>query len=148
MRHSEPPGGRTAILARCSGKMTPVAASFSQIARHSAPRAAVLVAVLLLLGGPQALAQGWPAKTVRVIVPFSPGGTADTLGRLVSQKLSETLKENFVVENRGGAGGVIGSDLVAKAAPDGYTLLMVYVSHATNPTLNKTLPYDTLRDFS
>ena len=74
-----------------------------------------MVAVALLLGGPQVLAQSWPAKTVRIVVPFAPGGTADTLGRLVSQRLSETLKENFIVENRAGAGGVIGSDLGAKA---------------------------------
>ncbi|HMH19134.1 MAG TPA: tripartite tricarboxylate transporter substrate binding protein, partial [Burkholderiales bacterium] len=79
----------------------------SQFVRNSAPGAAALIAAtLLLFAGPQALAQNWPTKTVRVIVPFSPGGTADTLGRLVAQKLSETLKENFIVENRGGAGGV------------------------------------------
>jgi tripartite-type tricarboxylate transporter receptor subunit TctC len=109
----------------------------------------VLVAVALLLGGPQALAQSWPAKPVRIIVPFAPGGTADTLGRLVSQKLSETLKENFVIENRGGAGGVIGSDLVAKAAPDGYTLLVSGVaSHCIAPALSKSFPFDPLRDFT
>jgi tripartite-type tricarboxylate transporter receptor subunit TctC len=102
-----------------------------------------------LLAGPQALAQNWPAKTVRVIVPFSPGGTADTLGRLVSQKLGETLKESFIVENRGGAGGVIGSDLVAKAAPDGYTLVVSGVaSHCIAPALSKSFPFDPLRDFT
>jgi tripartite-type tricarboxylate transporter receptor subunit TctC len=102
-----------------------------------------------LLWGPQALAQTWPAKTVRIIVPFSPGGTADTLGRLVAQKLSESLKENFIVENRGGAGGVIGSELVAKAAPDGYTLLVSGVaSHCIAPALSKNFPFDPLRDFT
>jgi len=134
-----------------------VAASLSQIARRSGPRAALLIAVGLLLGGPQALAQthsagsgqGWPAKTVRIIVPFAPGGTADTLGRLVSQRLSEILKENFIIENRGGAGGVIGSDLVAKAAPDGYTLLVSGVaSHCIAPALSKSFPFDPLRDFT
>src|SRR5438309_11858354 len=100
--------------------MTPMNASLSQLARNFGPSAAVLVA--LLLGGPGALAQSWHAKTVRIVVPFAPGGTADTLGRLVSQKLGETLKENFIVENRARAGGVIGSELVAYAAPDGYTL--------------------------
>src|SRR5712691_243459 len=127
--------------------MTPVAASLSQLARHSGPGLIGLVA--LLIGGSQALAQGWPAKTVRIVVPFAPGGTADTLGRLVSQKLSETLRENFIIENRGGAGGVIGSDLVAKAAPDGYTLLVSGVaSHCIAPALSKSFPFDPLRDFT
>src|SRR3989449_10515231 len=105
--------------------------------------------VALLIGGSEALAQGWPAKTVRIVVPFAPGGTADTLGRLVSQRLSETLKENFIVENRAGAGGVIGSDLVAKAAPDGYTLVVSGVAtHFNAPALSKTFPFDPLRDFT
>ncbi len=109
----------------------------------------MVFAAALLLGGPQAFAQGWPAKTVRIVVPFAPGGTADTLGRLVSQRLSETLKENFVVENRAGAGGVIGSDLVAKAAPDGYTLVVSGVAtHCIAPALSKTFPFDPLRDFT
>jgi len=127
--------------------MTPMDASLSQAARHFGPSAAVLVA--LLLGGPDALAQSWPAKTVRIIVPFAPGGTADTLGRLVAQRLSETLKENFIVENRAGAGGVIGSDFVAKAAPDGYTLVVSGVAtHCIAPALSKRFPFDPLRDFT
>jgi tripartite-type tricarboxylate transporter receptor subunit TctC len=110
-------------------------------------KAAVLAAASLSFG--IAWAQGWPAKTVRVVVPFAPGGTADTLGRLVSQKLGESLKENFVIENRGGAGGVIGSDLVAKAAPDGYTLLVSGVaSHCIAPALSKNFPFDPVRDFT
>jgi len=111
----------------------------------------VLVAVVMLglFGGAQAFAQSWPARTVRVVVPFAPGGTADTLGRLVSQKLGEALKENFVIENRGGAGGVIGSELVAKAAPDGYTLLVSGVaSHCIAPALSKSFPFDPVRDFT
>jgi len=110
-------------------------------------KAAVLAAASLSFGC--AWAQGWPAKTVRVVVPFAPGGTADTLGRLVSQKLGESLKENFVIENRGGAGGVIGSDLVAKAAPDGYTLVVSGVaSHCIAPALSKNFPFDPVRDFT
>jgi len=98
----------------------------------------VLIALALVLGGPQALAQSWPAKTVRIIVPFAPGGTADTLGRLVAQRLTESLKENFIVENRAGAGGIIGSELVAKAAPDGYTLVVSGVAtHCIAPALSK-----------
>jgi len=93
-------------------------------------------------------AQTWPAKPVRIVVPFPPGGTADTLGRLVAQKLTESLKENFVIENRGGAGGVIGSELVAKAEPDGYTLVVSGVaSHCIAPALRK-VAFDPLRDFT
>jgi tripartite-type tricarboxylate transporter receptor subunit TctC len=127
--------------------MTTVDASFSHAARRSGLSAAVFIALALPLGGPQA--QSWPAKTVRIVVPFAPGGTADTLGRLVSQKLSETLKENFIIENRAGAGGVIGSELVAKAAPDGYTLVVSGVAtHCIAPALSKSFPFDPLRDFT
>ena len=96
-----------------------------------------------------AAAQVWPSKPVRLIVPFAPGGSADTLGRLVAQKLSESFKQTFVVENRGGAGGVIGSELVAKAPADGYTLLVSGVaSHCIAPALSKEFPFDPLRDFT
>ena len=102
--------------------------------------------VLSLLAAP-ALAQ-YPVKPIRLIVPAAPGGGTDIVTRSVVPALAENLGQNVLIENRGGAGGIIGTDIVAKAAPDGYTLLMAYVSHATNPTLNKTLPYDTLRDFA
>ncbi|MGB7542567.1 MAG: tripartite tricarboxylate transporter substrate binding protein, partial [Burkholderiales bacterium] len=93
--------------------------------------------------------QAWPSKPVRIVVPFAPGGTADMLGRLVAQKLSESFKQNFVIENRPGAGGVIGSELVAKAAPDGYTLLVSGVaSHCIAPALSKSFPFDPVRDFT
>ena len=129
--------------------MTLVDASTSQPARHSGPSAAGLIALALLLGGPQALAQSWPAKTVRIIVPFAPGGTADTLGRLVAQRLTESFKESFIIENRAGAGGAIGSDMVAKAAPDGYMLVVSGIAHfCILPALSKTVPYDPLRDFT
>jgi tripartite-type tricarboxylate transporter receptor subunit TctC len=96
-----------------------------------------------------AWAEDWPAKPVRIIVPFAPGGTADTLGRLVAQRLSEDYKQSFVIENRGGAGGVIGSELVAKAAPDGYTLLVSGVaSHCIAPALARIFPFDPLKDFT
>lgn len=94
-------------------------------------------------------AQDWPVKPVRLIVPFPPGGTADTLGRLVAQKLSEAFKQSFVVENHGGAGGIIGSEIVAKATPDGYTLDVSGVaSHVIAPLLHKTMPYDPMKDFT
>jgi tripartite-type tricarboxylate transporter receptor subunit TctC len=90
----------------------------------------------------------WPAKPVRVIAPFLPGGSADTLGRLVSAKLTESLGQNFVVENRAGAGGVVGSDSVAKSAPDGYTLLVSGVaSHVVAPVISR-VPYHPLKDFT
>ncbi len=93
--------------------------------------------------------KAWPAKPVRIIVPLPPGGTADTLGRLVAQRLSESLKESFVIENRPGAGGVIGSDFVAKAAPDGYTLVVSSVaSHCVAPALSRNFPFDPVRDFT
>jgi tripartite-type tricarboxylate transporter receptor subunit TctC len=94
-------------------------------------------------------AQRWPARPVRVIVPFSPGGSADTLGRLVAQKLSDSLKQNFIIENHPGAGGVIGSDMVAKAAADGYTLLVSGVaSHCIAPALSRSVPFDPVQGFT
>ena len=92
--------------------------------------------------------QAYPVKPVRVIAPFLPGGSADTLGRLVSAKLSESLGQNFVVENRPGAGGVLGSESVAKSAPDGYTLVVSGIaSHVVAPVMSK-VPYHPLKDFT
>src|SRR5688500_3567128 len=91
----------------------------------------------------------WPTKPVKIIVPFQPGGTADTLGRLVAQKLGEHLKSSFIVENRAGAGGALGSDLAARAAPDGYTLVVSGIaSHVIAPLLPQGTPYDPVRDFT
>lgn len=107
---------------------------------------ALLASLLVSLS---AWGQGWPAKPVRIIAPFAPGGSADTLGRIVAQKLAESFKQNFVVENRPGAGGVIGSELVARAAPDGYTLVVSGVaSHAIAPSLPRGTPYDPVKDFT
>lgn len=110
---------------------------------------------LTLLSVAHVHAQQWPQKTVRVIVPFAAGGSADTLGRLVSAKLSESLGQSFIIENRGGAGGVNGSDLVAKSAPDGYTLVVSGIaSHVIAPALAEAakagnkFPFDPLRDFT
>ena len=105
-----------------------------------------VVAVLLMCGA--AAAQNYPSKPVRLVVGFAPGGGQDSLARTVAQKLSIAFNQQFVVENRSGAGGTIGADLVAKSPPDGYTLLFAGVaSHAINPNLQKNLPYDPLRDF-
>ncbi len=107
-----------------------------------------LVLALMLLG--QAHAQNaWPAKPIRLIVGFAAGGSTDVTARIIAQALSERLGQPVVVENRGGAGGNIGADAVAKADPDGYTLLMATSStFAANPNLYKTLPFDVQKDFA
>jgi tripartite-type tricarboxylate transporter receptor subunit TctC len=96
----------------------------------------------------QAFAQDWPSKPVKFIVPFPPGGSVDPLARLAGAKLGDALKQQFVVENRPGAGGSIGTGLAAKSAPDGYTFLVVFDSHAVNPSLIPNLPFDTAKDFA
>ncbi|MCC7483747.1 MAG: tripartite tricarboxylate transporter substrate binding protein [Burkholderiales bacterium] len=111
--------------------------------------AALVVAPLCFLdAGPVHPAQQYPARPVRVVAPFPAGGTADFLARLLADRLTQSWGQQAVVDNRSGAGGVIGTDIVAKAAPDGYTLLMSAMGHAANPTLYRKLPYDTLRDFA
>ena len=90
----------------------------------------------------------YPSKPIRIIVPFSPQGPNDLLARLVGQKLNEAWKQPVVVENRPGAGTIIGTEVAARSPGDGHTLLMVSTSTAVNPTLRKSLPYDTLRDFT
>jgi tripartite-type tricarboxylate transporter receptor subunit TctC len=100
------------------------------------------------LGAPAVFAQQYPSKPVRIIVPFAPGGATDILARLISQNLTESLKQQVIVENRAGGGSVIGTDVAAKSAPDGYTLLMVSTSTVTLPSLTAKLPYDTLRDLT
>lgn len=92
--------------------------------------------------------QDYPTRPIRMIVPYPPGGNADILARLIGQKLGERLGQQVVVDNRGGAGGLIGQEIAAKAAPDGYTFTLVAVSHAVNPSLYKKLPYDSKRDFA
>src|SRR5215471_7051714 len=112
--------------------------------------------ILHLAAGVPALASGranaedrYPSKPVRIVVSFSAGGPTDTVARVVGAKMAELLGQQFVVENKAGAGGNIGADAVAKASPDGYTLLMATVStHAINPGLYKKMPYDPVRDFA
>lgn len=109
--------------------------------------AAATLAFLLLTAGPVG-AQVYPARPVRVVIPWPPGGSNDIVGRIVFQKMSEQLGQQFVIDNRGGASGTIGSDLVAKSPPDGYTVMVQSATHVANPHLYKKLPYDTLRDFT
>jgi tripartite-type tricarboxylate transporter receptor subunit TctC len=110
-------------------------------------RAAALLATLLLLPWPAA-AQPWPAKPVRIVVPLSAGGFADVPARLLAPRLAAQLGRQFYVENRPGAGGTLGSDHVAKAEPDGYTLLFTATPHVIGPWLYKSLAYDALGDFA
>ena len=107
---------------------------------------ATLCAALICAAG--AHAQGYPTRPIRVIVTFPPGGGTDIVARMIAQKLSDTLGVQLVVDNRGGAGGTIGTDLIANAPADGYTIGVVSGSHAINPSLYRNLPYDTLRDFT
>ena len=98
-------------------------------------------------GTPSALAQNWPERTVRVIIPFPPGGTLDKVGRMLAQRLGEQFGQTFVVENRPGGNGVIGGDAVAKAAPDGHTLLFNASTFVTAPLTMKSVPYRVQTDF-
>jgi tripartite-type tricarboxylate transporter receptor subunit TctC len=107
---------------------------------------AALVIVFGCAGG--ALAQSWPNRPIRMIVPYTPGGYTDLMARLVGQKISDALGQPIIFENKPGANAIIGTDVVAKAAPDGYTFGTVIAAHAVNATLNPKLPYDTLKDFS
>ena len=107
--------------------------------------ALMAIAVTLLMPGMSG-AQSYPSRSIRFVVPFAPGGGNDILGRIVAQKLHENLGVPVVVDNRGGAGGTIGTDIVSKSPPDGYTLLINNVSLAVNVTLYSKLPYDTLKD--
>jgi tripartite-type tricarboxylate transporter receptor subunit TctC len=102
---------------------------------------------LLLLGSTAAMAQDYPAKPVRIVVPFAPGGSADVFGRFIAQRLQDALGQSFVVDNRPGGGSVIGTDAVAKAAPDGYTLLLMSNTHTVNESLIPNKPFQLVRDF-
>ena len=108
----------------------------------------VLTGSLLALSVPAAWAQGYPNKPVKLIVPFAPGGFTDVVARILGQKLSVTMGQQFIVENKPGAGSIIGTDFVAKAAPDGYTLVMVSTTHVISPWIYKTMPYDPIKSFT
>jgi tripartite-type tricarboxylate transporter receptor subunit TctC len=108
----------------------------------------VAILALGLLATSPAGAQAWPTKPVRFIVPFPPGGSVDPLARMVGVKLGESLGQQFIVENKPGAAGSIGAAFAAKSPPDGYTFLFVFDTHAVNPALIPSLPYDTLKDLA
>lgn len=104
-------------------------------------------ALATLLPSP-APAQNYPNRPLRLIVPSPPGGSTDRIGRLIGSRLSEALGQQTVIDNRGGAGGIIGTDILAKAPADGYTLEVVYTTHTVNPSLHKKLPFDPINDFA
>ena len=94
----------------------------------------------------QAQTADWPTKPVRIIVPYSPGGGTDIISRRLAQGLGPVLKQNVIVENKPGANGIIGTDLVAKSEPDGHTYVVVVSTHLINPIVTKNMPYDTFKD--
>ncbi len=102
----------------------------------------------LLLAALAAQAQAWPARPVRLVVTYPPGGTVDAVARILAPRLSARLGQPVVIDNRGGAGGAIGGDIVAKSPADGYTVMLDASNHAQNPALRSKMPFDTLRDFA
>ena len=108
----------------------------------------LITAALLGLAGPGLAQDAWPNKPVRLVVPFAPGGSTDVVARMVGQKLSTLWNQPVVIENRAGAGGNVGADVVAKAQGDGYTLLMASGSVTINPALSKKMPFDTKKDLA
>ena len=120
-------------------------------ARLRTPAALLVMLTSNFLAAPCscAAAQGYPSRTVTVVVPFPPGGSVDGVARIVVQKLNDTVGQHFIVENRaGGASGTVGANFVAKAAPDGYTLLLSASVHVINPFLYRNVPYDVVKDFT
>ncbi len=107
-----------------------------------------LASALCALAAVPAAAQDWPSKPVRFVVPFPPGGSVDPLARLLGAKLGDSLKQQFVGENRTGVGGSIGTAVVAKAPADGYSWVFVFDTHAVNRSLIPTLQYDTVKDLA
>ena len=110
---------------------------------------AFVAALVMSAGGLTAIAQDYPNKAIRFIVPYPPGGASDVVARLIGQKMGETWKQQVIIENRAGANGIIAMSYVATSAPDGYTLLMSNVGpSAINPSIYKKLPYDAIKDFT
>jgi tripartite-type tricarboxylate transporter receptor subunit TctC len=107
-----------------------------------------LTAVVLCAVTTVSFSQEWPTKPVKFVSPYPPGGSVDPLARLLAAKVGESLKENFIVENRTGASGIIGTEYVAKSAPDGYTFVFIFDTHAVHQALNPKLPFDPLKDFA
>ena len=111
-------------------------------------RTGVLLAAALALASAAAQAQTYPSRPITLIVPFAAGGSNDLVARVIGKKLGEVWGQPVLIDNRGGAGGLIGSAAVATAPPDGYTLLLVSVTFTINPAVKKAMPFDTIRDFT
>src|SRR5215212_9055814 len=111
-------------------------------------RSNVLVFFLALLFSVPVLSQSWPDKPVKFVSPYPPGGSVDPLARVFAAKLTDSLKQQFIVENRTGASGIIGTDYVAKSAPDGYTFVFIFDTHSVHQALNPKLPFDPEKDFT
>ena len=110
--------------------------------------ARILATVAFAAAASLAQAQAWPSRPVKLVVPFSPGGFTDVVARILGQKLTESLGQPVIIENKPGAGSTIGSDYVAKSKPDGYTLVMVSTTQVSSPWLYKAMPYDVFKDFT
>src|SRR5881227_3327204 len=104
--------------------------------------------LLLLAVSLPAFSQDWPSKPVKFVSPYPPGGSVDPLARILAAKLTDSLKQQFIVENRTGASGIIGTDYVAKSAPDGYTWVFIFDTHSVHQALNPKLPFDPIKDFA
>jgi tripartite-type tricarboxylate transporter receptor subunit TctC len=116
---------------------------------HSLALAGVMSSQLAAIAhAPLANAQAYPVRPVRMIIPFPPGGNTDIIARIVSPRMSEALGQQLVIDNRGGAGSTIGTEVAARAVPDGYTIIMVSAAHTINPAMVKKLPYDSVKDFT
>ena len=113
---------------------------------HLSHRLAASLATMAIGAASTALAQTYPSKPVHLVVPFAAGGAVDAVGRLMAQKMGEGWKQTVIVDNRPGAGSIVGADTVAKSAPDGYTMLLASVSHAVTPSMYRKLPFDPLKD--
>src|SRR6476620_10026928 len=111
-------------------------------------RAAAAVLAVALAASSTVLSQQFPSKPVRMILPFAPGGNTDIIARAFAPKMGEILGQQVLIDNRGGAGGTIGTEVVARAAPDGYTLLMVSAAHTINPAMIRKINYDSVKDFA
>ena len=124
----------------------PTSVSLKTPRRHALT--ALLSLALAALAPGIASAQDYPSKPIKLVIPFPAGGSSDGIGRQVADKLSGILKQSVVVENKGGAGGLIGTDAVAKSPPDGYTLVLVDVFHTSTPIYTRKMPYDAVKDFT
>lgn len=111
-------------------------------------RLRIAAAAALIATSCTALAQNYPARTIRMVIPFAPGGNTDIIGRIFVPKMAEIIGQQIIIDNRGGAGSIIGTEAVMRAAPDGYTLLLASAAHTINPSMVKKLPYDSIKDFT